>query len=149
EGPFEAVVNQDKPFAITSNPISSWAFALDPAYQFAAHGYGTVIQSTVPAEAIFSTPFTGFGAYLEAEVVVLGGPHMVQTAQKLENETSGNLELDLSGAVLSGVKLETWNLEGFTFAGADLSYALLGGAQLNDVDLSGAVLEGVDLEGSS
>jgi hypothetical protein len=57
-----------------ARPLSSWAFlqsAAESAGTFAMGGKTVVVKATVPASAAVSFPRTGFGAYNEAEFVIL------------------------------------------------------------------------------
>lgn len=58
------------------NPLSSWAFQLYTAQDFAAMagGSGVVLAMDVPIRMIQSTPYTGRGCLGENEIVLIGRP---------------------------------------------------------------------------
>jgi Dinitrogenase reductase ADP-ribosyltransferase (DRAT) len=68
------------------NPVSSFSLSSDTARTFAEsssdafgeHGY--ILETTVPAERIFSTSFTGPGCLGETEMIVTGGPTDVRVS---------------------------------------------------------------------
>jgi len=69
---------------VPDRPLSSWSFSPKVASSFGTKGLftpqameegrvGVVVQKTVPASQILSTPLTGYGCLEEQEAVVLGG----------------------------------------------------------------------------
>jgi hypothetical protein len=78
--PFPSGPSGDVPIQL--QPISSFAYTFEEAQRF-THGItgdgngdnAAIVAATVPAERIFSTPFTGIGSLQEDEVTVIGGTH--------------------------------------------------------------------------
>lgn len=77
---------------IALQPISSYTadlYGVAAEYRGVSRGadYSLLVQTTVPVSDILSTPFTGFGAMYQSEVVVLGGDYPSQVIG-LENTMS-------------------------------------------------------------
>jgi hypothetical protein len=73
---------------LVNRPLASFSTSAAEANAF-TNGAGTFVAA-VPVERIFSTPFTGNGALIEAEFVVLGGPIRGQ-------RTKGTIYYDYDG----------------------------------------------------
>lgn len=59
---------------IVSDSISSWSGDLSVAFSFGTNGdeslsRSKVIVTTIPASRVFATPFTGYGSFLEKEII--------------------------------------------------------------------------------
>jgi hypothetical protein len=71
---------------VNLNPVSSFSLTSETARTFAQsssdafgeHGY--ILETTVPADRIFSTSFTGPGCLGETEMIVSGGPTDVRVS---------------------------------------------------------------------
>lgn len=63
-------------------------------------------------------------------------------------EMGAKQRLDLSGAMLAGIRGASAELPGVHLHGADLTGAFLAGANLEGADLTGARLEGANLTGA-
>jgi len=67
EGTFHSGENVD----VNARALSSWSTNVEQATEFGS----TVLRMTVPASQVFSTGATGFGSFLEQEVVVINREH--------------------------------------------------------------------------
>ena len=78
--------------AIEYKPLSSWTSRERMANRFAESDLGEVVAgAVVPRARIFSTAFSGNGAFLESEMVVIGGPlNVAVTIPEYEETTALN-----------------------------------------------------------
>lgn len=59
---------------LRTRPLASFSTSMGEAEEFLSEAESRLFAAAVPRERILSTPFTGNGAVIESEFVVLGGP---------------------------------------------------------------------------